>query len=154
MFFRSDFFLNKCNLRFCNTPVHTLTSCKVSCQVLFFYLVGFARTPPYMKLTELLTKKSLLADIKQISGRHTTSSPEAFHSVYNHFAPKLLPFSYHGMISRYSSCNLFVNSNSQILSTVNGNTCMSTVEYIKNDMAIRRELSRWSNALLPVLDCR
>ena len=75
---------------------------------MFFLLVCFAGTPPYEKLTERLTKKSLLADIRQISGQHTTSSLEAFHSVYSHFAPKLLAFSYYGMISRYLFCNLLL----------------------------------------------
>lgn len=55
---------------------------------------------PYEKLTEVLTKGSLLKDIKQMSGAHATSSLEAFHSVQNHFATKRLAFSYHGMTSR------------------------------------------------------
>ena len=55
---------------------------------------------PYEKLTEVLTKGSLLKDIKQMSGAHATSSLEAFHSVQNHFATKRLDFSYHGMTSR------------------------------------------------------
>ena len=55
---------------------------------------------PYEKLTEVLTKGSLLKDIKQMSEAHATSSLEAFHSVQNHFATKRLAFSYHGMTSR------------------------------------------------------
>ncbi|XP_068760318.1 uncharacterized protein [Montipora capricornis] len=55
---------------------------------------------PYEKLTEVLTKGSLLKDIKQMSGAHATSSLEAFHSVQNHFATKRLAFSYHGMTTR------------------------------------------------------
>lgn len=50
--------------------------------------------------SEVLTKGSLLKDIKQMSGAHATSSLEAFHSVQNHFATKRLAFSYHGMTSR------------------------------------------------------
>ena len=65
-----------------------------------------AGTPPYENLTELLTKGSLLKDIRQISGQHATSSLEAFHSVYNHFAAKMLAFSYHGMTSRYGYFNI------------------------------------------------
>ena len=63
--------------------------------------ISFAGTQPYENLRELLTKKSLLKDIRQMSGQHATSSLEAFHSVQNHFAAKLLAFSYHGMRSRY-----------------------------------------------------
>lgn len=60
----------------------------------------FIGTPPFEKLTEVLTKKSQLKDIKQMSGEHATSSLEAFHSVQNHFVTKRLAFSYHGMTSR------------------------------------------------------
>ncbi|XP_020610691.1 uncharacterized protein LOC110049249 [Orbicella faveolata] len=63
-------------------------------------------TPPYENLTELLTKGSFLKDIKQISGQHATSSLEVFHSVYNHFAAKMVAFSYHGMTSRYEDLNI------------------------------------------------
>ena len=52
----------------------------------YIYFVG---TPPYKNLTELLTKKALVKDIRQISGQHATSSLEAFHSVQNHFAAKI-----------------------------------------------------------------
>ena len=52
-------------------------------------------------LTEILTSNYLLKDIRGMSGAHTTSALESFHSVLNHFAPKLLAFSYYGMMSRY-----------------------------------------------------
>ena len=67
-------------------------------QLNFFYFGG---TPPFEKLTELLTKISLIKDVRQMSGQHATSSLEAFHSVQNHFAPKRPAFSYHGMTSRW-----------------------------------------------------
>jgi len=63
-------------------------------------------TQRYENLTELLTKGSLLKDIKQISGQHATSSLEAFRSVYNHFAAKMVAFSYHGVTSRYEDLNI------------------------------------------------
>ncbi|XP_078378287.1 uncharacterized protein LOC144661382 [Oculina patagonica] len=69
-------------------------------------------TPPFEKLSEVLTKGSLLKDIKQISGMHATSSLEAFHSVQNHFATKRLAFSYHGMTSRLQISILHFNENS------------------------------------------
>ncbi|XP_068681048.1 uncharacterized protein [Montipora foliosa] len=69
-------------------------------------------TPPFEKLTELLTKISLIKDVRQMSGQHATSSLEAFHSVQNHFAPKRLAFSYHGMTSRLQIAILHFNENS------------------------------------------
>ncbi|XP_020626983.1 uncharacterized protein LOC110064285, partial [Orbicella faveolata] len=68
-------------------------------------------TPPYENLTELLTKGSLLKDLMQISGQHATSSLEAFHSVHNHFATKMVAFSYHGMTSRLQIAILHFNKN-------------------------------------------
>lgn len=84
----------------CDTFLHTYSRVHMC--------ISFAGTQPYENLTEFLTKKSLLKDIRQMSGQHATSSLEAFHSVQNHFAAKLLAFSYHGMRSRYyapQTCN-------------------------------------------------
>ena len=72
-------------------------SLQSQCLQCTFYYSG---SPPFEKLTEVVTKRSLLKDVKQISGVHATSSLEAFHSVQNHFATKRLAFSYHGMTSR------------------------------------------------------
>ena len=77
----------------CDTFLHTYSRVHMC--------ISFAGTQPYENLTEFLTKKSLLKDIRQMSGQHASSSLEAFHSVQNHFAAKLLAFSYHGMRSRY-----------------------------------------------------
>lgn len=52
------------------------------------------------KLTDLLTNAYLCKDITRLSPVHQTSSLEAFHSVVIHFAPKYVPFSYHGMNCR------------------------------------------------------
>ena len=52
------------------------------------------------KLSGLLTNSHLCKDITRLSPVHQTSSLEAFHSVIIHFAPKYVPFSFHGMNCR------------------------------------------------------
>ena len=42
-----------------------------------------------MRLEELVTSKSLLKDIQQLSGHHQTETIEAFHSLVIHFGPKM-----------------------------------------------------------------
>ena len=49
----------------------------------------------------VLTAKALVADVRKLSTQHQTSSVEVYHSVVIHFAPKLLVFSYEGMVCRY-----------------------------------------------------
>lgn len=53
------------------------------------------------KLSALLTNSQLCKDICRLSPVYQTSSLEAFHSVIIHFAPKYVPFSYHGMNCRW-----------------------------------------------------
>jgi solute carrier family 8 (sodium/calcium exchanger) len=43
----------------------------------------------------------LVKSIKKASPLAQTSSLEGFHSVLNHFAPKMLAYSYRGMYCRY-----------------------------------------------------
>ncbi|XP_065890016.1 uncharacterized protein [Dysidea avara] len=65
----------------------------------------------YEKLYDILCSKTLLPDIKKLSSQHQTSILEAYHSVVNHFAPKLLSFSYHGLYSRLLLAVLHFNEN-------------------------------------------
>jgi hypothetical protein len=48
-----------------------------------------------------LTKKSLMNGIKQASPIGQTSCLEGFHSVLNQFSPKMIGYSYPGMLIRY-----------------------------------------------------
>jgi len=56
----------------------------------------------YGKLCEVLTKNNLTAAIKKASPDGQTSCLEGYHSVINQFAPKMLSFSYQGMLARYN----------------------------------------------------
>ena len=55
----------------------------------------------YERLCEALTNNALVKGIKQASPLSQTSCLEGFHSVLNHFAPKMIAFSYAGMYCRY-----------------------------------------------------
>ena len=49
----------------------------------------------------IICNNKLLVDVQKLSPQQQTSSLESYHSVVNHFAPKLLAFSYIGMHCRY-----------------------------------------------------
>ena len=49
----------------------------------------------------VLTKKNLMNGIKQASPIGQTSCLEGFHSVLNQFSPKMIGYSYPGMLIRY-----------------------------------------------------
>ena len=52
------------------------------------------------KIESVVLAKSLQIDIVKLSPTEQTFSVEAFHSVMNSFAPKLLAFSYQGIMCR------------------------------------------------------
>jgi len=56
----------------------------------------YVRSKASEKLNDMVTN-TRLTDMKKLSPTHQTSSLEAYHSVINHFAPKLLAFSYCGI---------------------------------------------------------
>ena len=56
----------------------------------------------YERLCEALTNKALIRGIKQASPLAQTSCLEGFHSVLNHFAPKMIAYSYADMYCRYT----------------------------------------------------
>jgi len=52
------------------------------------------------RLVSALTKPSLVKGIKQASPQAQTSCLEGFHSVVNQFAPKMIAYTYTGMLCR------------------------------------------------------
>ncbi|KAK3107593.1 hypothetical protein FSP39_017919 [Pinctada imbricata] len=69
-------------------------------------------TKAYEKLQDIVTSRQLLKDIPRLShGDLQTSAIEGYHSVINHFAPKMLSFSYHGMFCRLVLAALHFNEN-------------------------------------------
>ena len=65
--------------------------------------ISNAGSQAYEKLCSVLNNINLVKGIKQASPFAQTSCLEGFHSVLNHFAPKMIAFSYVGMYCRYNN---------------------------------------------------
>ncbi|XP_046569471.1 uncharacterized protein LOC124277801 [Haliotis rubra] len=63
------------------------------------------------KLGLLLEKPRLLKDVRKISPQYQTSAVESFHRVIINFAPKMVGFSYMGMLSRLYLSAMHFNEN-------------------------------------------
>ncbi|KAL5011915.1 hypothetical protein ScPMuIL_010466 [Solemya velum] len=61
-----------------------------------------AGTKSCEKISDILTTVQMKKDVHKLSPKYQTSGIEAFHSTVNHFAPKMIGFSFHGMFC--SSC--------------------------------------------------
>ena len=61
------------------------------------------------KLYYIICNNKLLEDVQKLSPQQQTSSLESYHSVVNHFAPKLLAFSYIGMPCRYMIITIIIH---------------------------------------------
>ncbi|XP_067054566.1 uncharacterized protein [Acropora muricata] len=65
----------------------------------------------YEKLVTALTDKRFMKAINQASPMAQTSCLEGFHSVLNHFCPKMISFSFVGMMCRHILAALHFNQN-------------------------------------------
>ncbi|KAK3731006.1 hypothetical protein QZH41_018754 [Actinostola sp. cb2023] len=67
----------------------------------------------YERVNKALTQHSLVNGIKQASPYSQTSSLEGFHSVLNHFSPKMIVYSYAGQYCRHILASVHFNFNLQ-----------------------------------------
>lgn len=52
------------------------------------------------RFSDLVLSTQMKKDVPKLSPSAQTAALEGFHDVVNHFAPKKISFSYHGMLSR------------------------------------------------------
>ena len=83
----------------------------------------------YNKLCETLNNSFLLRGIKQASPVQQTSCLEGYHSTVNPFAPKMLAFSYLGLLSRYVT--VINAANSRGFCIAKGHVCPKNKTKIK-----------------------
>ena len=74
----------------------------VSCYqtLILFHTTLYLGTEAFEKLCELLESTNLKKDVQKLSPHGQTFGIEGFHSIVNHFCPKMYHFSYHSMLSR------------------------------------------------------
>ncbi|CAG2218817.1 unnamed protein product [Mytilus edulis] len=70
-------------------------------------------TKVYEKLQGIVCHWQMKKNIVMLSPGKQTSALEGYHSVINHFAPKMIGFSYHGMLCRLWLAALHFNENNQ-----------------------------------------
>ncbi|XP_056000372.1 uncharacterized protein LOC125656629 isoform X1 [Ostrea edulis] len=63
------------------------------------------------KISDIILSNQMKRDIPKLSPLYQTSQIEAFHSTVNHFAPKMVAFSYYGMYCRLIVAALHFNEN-------------------------------------------
>ena len=74
-------------------------------------MLNFKGSKPYQRLKNILPKTTLVKDVKKLSPVVQTSSLEGFHSVLNHWHPKMICFSWLGTYCRSVLCKLVMNLN-------------------------------------------
>ena len=65
------------------------------------HMFSFSGSTVSAKVEEVLISRFMLRDVPQLSTGPQTAAIEGFHSVVNHYAPKMIGFSYGGMVYRY-----------------------------------------------------
>ncbi|KAK3755157.1 hypothetical protein QZH41_001692 [Actinostola sp. cb2023] len=64
-----------------------------------------------IKLSDIIEKSTMRRDVAKMSPLGQTSALEGYHSLVNHFAPKMIHFSYHVMEARLRLAALHYNEN-------------------------------------------
>ncbi|KAG0435402.1 hypothetical protein HPB47_018509 [Ixodes persulcatus] len=77
-------------------------------------------TPAHARFVDVVTGKSLLKDLRQLSPDTQTSTLESFHSVLNSFAPKWAAFHTKGMLARTRVAALHFNENGDREQAISG----------------------------------
>ena len=100
--------------------------------------VLFPESTVYMKMCKALTNPNLVKWIKKVSPSDQTSSLQGFHTVLNHFAPKMIHYSYPGMLCRL----VFIKPNVAFFRTV---LCLQYPNLIPLFLgtSMLMELSKW-----------
>ncbi|KAK2551627.1 hypothetical protein P5673_027390, partial [Acropora cervicornis] len=105
-------------------------------------LVPFiSATEAYEKMSTALNKTNLRKAIEKASSVEQTSCLEGYHSVVNQFAPKMLAYSYLGMLSRSILAALHFNYNLQRDAKKNGQgqprLCVTYPKYKDGEATVR-----------------
>ena len=61
----------------------------------------YVASEAYEKISNILESVYIKKDVRKLSPLAQTSDLEGFHSLLNHFAPKMFQFGFYGMRSRY-----------------------------------------------------
>ncbi|ESP03492.1 hypothetical protein LOTGIDRAFT_137344, partial [Lottia gigantea] len=101
-------------------------------------------TKVYAKLQGIVCHCQMKKNVVTLSPGKQTSALEWYHSVINHFAPKMIGFSYHGMLPQLWLAALHFNENSQRKQAVtkDGRARYKIVypKFKKGDYSVRRIL--------------
>ncbi|XP_061170182.1 uncharacterized protein LOC133179442 [Saccostrea echinata] len=93
------------------------------------------------RLSDIVMSTQMKKDVPKLSPGQQTASLEGFHSVINHFAPKMIGFSYQGMLSRILLAALHYNENGmrEHASTKEGNKRFDIIfpKYKKGEYTVR-----------------
>ncbi|XP_050400994.1 uncharacterized protein LOC126817865 [Patella vulgata] len=92
-------------------------------------LVGSERKKLWLKpgtklcerFQDVVSSRQMKKDIPMLSTGQQTSCLESYHGVFNHFAPKMIGFSYHGQLCRLLLAVMYFNENTNREQFINQN---------------------------------